>query len=149
LTKEAEFKSKHNRVVELDEAGGKILESLRFQDQDQSTKSGALLAFSGLLIATSIVQLSVGTDSPIHLPDQSFWFYLCALGVAAHFVAASFALANLITTKSEYSSGVYEAMEEFEGLVSNRRGYLSCALWFSVGGTALSFLALTYSVLCR
>lgn len=47
------------KVVNLNERDRSVLESLRYRDGDQSVKAGAFLGFSGLMIASAVVQFTV------------------------------------------------------------------------------------------
>ena len=55
---EEKYQSRFRKQIRLDQEKLRILDSIRYRDEDLAVKAGATLAFSGLIITTSIVQLS-------------------------------------------------------------------------------------------
>jgi|GEM_PF-6582685 len=76
-----ELLSIHKKAFALNDKEKLILESLRFQDGDISVKSGSVLAFCGLIIATSIVQFTASSDSYIFILKDSFSWYINGVGL--------------------------------------------------------------------
>ncbi|MFQ5535708.1 MAG: hypothetical protein ACE5EM_12935 [Sphingomonadales bacterium] len=90
MTKNDKFAENYEKVTELGSDELKILESIRFRDQDQSIKAGAILAFSGLLIATTIVQLSAPSESFVSLQENNILLCASKFGLAVLFFVCRF-----------------------------------------------------------
>ena len=69
------------------------IESVRFKDEDESIKCGALLGYSALLLGALTVQLSVNSDSILYVDDR---LNLSALSYLTLFIGAAGATANLV-----------------------------------------------------
>ncbi len=78
---------------------------LRFQDGDISVKSGSVLAFCGLIIATSIVQLTASSDSYIFILKDSFSWYINGVGLMLLFLSAGVCLRALTVSPSYSKDG--------------------------------------------
>jgi hypothetical protein len=47
------------QLIDFDETQVRVLESLRYRDQDHHIKSGAILGFSGLIIASDLGRIDI------------------------------------------------------------------------------------------
>ncbi|WP_125564303.1 hypothetical protein [Pseudoalteromonas rubra] len=93
------YGERFKKLVELDETSIRILDGIRYRDEDLSVKSGAILAFSGLMIATSIVQLSTSEGSLVYIPkDFTFLTITNSLGLIFLFVSSLISLFGLISS---------------------------------------------------
>lgn len=142
----AKFLKEHEKLTSIGHAEARILESLRFRDQDQSTKSGAVLAFTGLMIATSIVQLASSPDSMLHINPDSPAKYINLFGLAFLFASAFLSLYALVIT-SKYSQDAKTALFEFHSLVAKRSALSRWATILAVTGSASALLSFFLSVL--
>ena len=108
------YGERFKKLVELDEKSVRILDGIRYKDEDLSVKSGGLLAFSGLMIATSIVQLSTSQDSIVNIPEEyKSLVVLNMIGLLCSFISALVSLFGIIST-SKYSNEVNEALVQFD-----------------------------------
>ncbi|MBI1394294.1 MAG: hypothetical protein GC152_16320 [Alphaproteobacteria bacterium] len=123
----------------------RLLQSLRFQEQSVSTRAGALLAFSGLLIATTIVQLAGGEDSlvAIHARAQ---FLLATAGLGLLFAAAFLSLASLVLSNGDYGEDAPAALARFHDLIRRKQALSAVALWLVAIGAAFVCISLALSI---
>jgi len=119
----------------------RALESIRFRDQDQSTKGGALLAFSGLLIATSLVQFSADESTVVFLSSESPLIFTALSGLLLLFVSSFFSLSSLVAGKN-YSSNPRSALMEFFHLVQHRRRMITISYYLCLLGTIFTLITL-------
>lgn len=137
------MESRFARQLALTGPQKEILASIRFQDQDQSVKGGALLAYSGLIIATVMVQLSAPQDSLVYVSNRFLFVILCFLGLFCMLAAALLSLRSLVVTRP-YSQSTEEAIIEFDNLVKLRRRLIKAAFWFCLVGSVLAIVPLIY-----
>lgn len=126
------------------------LEHLRFRDADKSVKGGAMLGFSGLMVAADLVFLSAGEGS--FIPGGSLYAWG---GFVALFILL---LGSLYSTWSILEPGKitkaeYESTFEFFGAVSKYHERTERLLVISITltgiGTGAFLLSLTLSVLLQ
>lgn len=137
-----ELLSIHKKAFALNDKEKLILESLRFQDGDISVKSGSVLAFCGLIIATSIVQFTASSDSYIFILKDSFSWYINGVGLMLLFLSAGVCL-RALTVSPGYSKDGKEALVQFYTLCILRKKLVS----FSVKLTAFGSLCVLISLL--
>jgi len=123
------------RIRDLDDHEKLVLDSIRHQDQDQSIKDGATLAFSGLLIATAIVLFASGQDSLTRITLFSIQYYMAVLGILLLFLSAVAAMWSLISSRG-YSDDARTALEEYHALIRLRQGRGACAIVLGIMGAA-------------
>jgi hypothetical protein len=137
------------RVVDLVRKEGiaEEHEHVRFRDADLSTKGGALLGFSALMLAADLVFLSADTNSFIG------YHRLCGLvGFAALIVLTAGAfcalLSIMISRRGQYMTG----WSSF-GLMSlyhdRRRAWLRASAWTTAAGTVVYMAAMLVQVFVR
>jgi len=126
----------HQKAFDLNDDEQLILQSLRFQDGDLSVKSGAILAFCGLIIATSILQLSASSDSYVFILKDSFSWYLNGIGLILLFVSSSVCLRALTITQG-YSESGKEALVQFHLLCVLRRKFVFYSVILTMIGSLL------------
>jgi hypothetical protein len=143
LTAEEVAKKKFSNLIGFTEDHEKIVQSLRFRDQDHSFKCGALLGFCGLLIASTLVQLSAGEGTAIHLSIDAGHLYLLACwGLISLFLAAGLALWSMSVGRSSYSSDPWAALLQLSDLIDLRSRIEIGALTLCAIGTACSLATL-------
>lgn len=140
--------SRSARAAQLDENQIRTLESIRFQDQDQHTKCTAVLAFGGLMIATSMVQLQAGESSFAFVAINSAAFYLTCSGMALQFVSVFISMIALLLGAPDRSDP-NDALIAFDRTVKHRRDCLCFSLVFSISGAFLTLLSLVVSFMGR
>ncbi|GAA4430630.1 hypothetical protein GCM10023091_00130 [Ravibacter arvi] len=128
------------RLSKLSEEQHKVLESLRFKDQDLSTKLGALLAFSGLMIATSIVQLSTSEGSIIHVDISSVWLVWSNVFSLLLLFGSGFFCIFGLTSTGNYSSDGVAALEEYKTYLKNKMAALRWSVILVLIGSSLVLL---------
>lgn len=128
-----EFKQRFAKLINLNEQNQLILDSIRFRDNDQSVKIGAVLAFSGLMIASSIVQLTAPSDSLLFVPKESIFLLFNQIGLIFLFASSFLALVGLTVTK-KYSKDIDTALIEFDTLVNLRSRMSLWAMYLSIFG---------------
>lgn len=134
--------SRFEKVTELNDAEYRILESIRFRDDDQSVKAGAVLAFSGLIIATSIVQLSTSADSVVHVSkDDVDLLLLNITGLLLLFLSAIVTIFALISS-GQYSIDKSKALIEFDEYVVRKSKKVKIAAALTSLGALCVLLAL-------
>nr|WP_319397659.1 hypothetical protein [uncultured Carboxylicivirga sp.] len=143
------MKSRFSKQLDLDESQAKILESLRFQDEDLSAKLGSILAFSGLMIATSIVQLSTSEDSIIHVDNEKFFLLLLnSLGLLILFSSAIITIIGFILS-GKYSNDTDRALIEFDNYLNCKRKLLKFAVILLLIGTTAILTSLIVVLISR
>lgn len=115
-----EVNRKFANIITLNDREKSILESLRYTDSDQSVKAGAVLAFSGLMITSAVVQLSVSESSPLLLHRNSFLIYVSMTGFYFLFISSFMALRSLTVSFKEYSQNIEKALLQFNNLINER-----------------------------
>jgi len=140
-----DFLDKFKMIIDLDEKEKAILESFRFRDEDLSQKSGAILAFSGLMIATSTVQLSSSPASIIYVNPESFMMLVNKIGLIVLFISAFISLRGM-TLSSKYSNKKEEALPKFGQHVSIRANFVKYAVLVAAFGALLILASFFYSL---
>lgn len=136
------YGERFKKLVELDAISIRILDGIRYKDEDLSVKSGAILAFSGLMIATSIVQLSTSKGSLVYIPkDFTFLTSINSLGLIFLFVSSLISLFGLISS-GKYSNDVKEALIQFDDYVITKTKKIKIATIFCLFGTSLVLISL-------
>lgn len=142
-----EMRARFKRLEACSEVQIRFLESLRSSDQDQAIKAGGILAFSGLMIACLLVQLSAGTDSALSISPNDLTFTVVWVSLGAQFLAAIVTLVAITCGRwKNYDSVPQEALNQYADVVGFKRllaiiaGGI-CALG-TVGGLASLFLSL-------
>jgi len=125
--KYCDFLNDYLMLTGLDDKEQAILESVRFRDEDQSQKSGAILAFSGLMIATSTVQLSVAQDSILFIHADSFMMMINKIGLMVLFISSFISLRGM-TLSSKYANDKKEALPEFAKHIKKRADIVKYAI---------------------
>lgn len=126
------------------------LEHIRFRDADDSTKGGALLGFSGLMLAADLVFLSAGEGS--YLSSRTPFAHL---GFAALFllcIGSLFATWTVLVRTKAHSkphSSVLAYFGALRLLHKRRRFFLDVAGWLTILGTVMLFSAVTLAVVIR
>lgn len=135
------------KVTELIDTEYRILESIRFRDNDQSVKSGAVLAFSGLMIATSIVQLSTSPDAVVHVgSDQPVLLVLNIFGLVLLFVSSIITILALISS-GNYPIDKNKALLAFDDYVIKKAKKVKVASLFTACGSSSVLVALMFQIL--
>jgi hypothetical protein len=123
----------------------KETEFVQFRDNDLSIKGGAILGFSGLMIASDLVFISSNDDSLI-APGKDTG--LCAyLALAVLVCAAANALLSiLISEKEKYETvlGFFGALRIFQ---QKRSSFLKRSAALTVVGTAMYLIPLSVVIL--
>ncbi len=132
-------------LLGYDEEELRVLQSIRFRDQDQSTKGAALLAFAGLLIATSLVQLSAEPTAAVSLDKKSVALILSFLGLFFLFISSLFSLASLVSS-GKYSDNSRVALLQFYDLVQRRGRKIGVSYFFCMIGTLFVLATLFLSM---
>lgn len=138
------FLREHIRVTELDNDERYILESIRFSDGDQSIKSGAILTFCGLIIATTVVQFSASPKSLLFLNNHLIFIDL--VGLFFLFVSSFLSLIAL-TISYEYSKKPKEALQQFHKLVCRRAMLSKYSIQFCTLGSLFVLFVFFINVL--
>lgn len=141
-----EIDERFKRVLDLPERLIPVLESIRFQDQDQASKGGAVLTFSALMIATSLVQFAAGTESFAYVGERNLVFLLGLIGLVLEFIASGFSIVGLVL-EGKYSEDSLKALGQFHTHVLRRRMYLGFARWITLSGAAAILASLFMSLL--
>lgn len=137
------------KYFELDEPHQKVLEGVRYEDGDASIKAGANLAFSGLMIATSILLLSSSTDSILFLhKDHSLLLLSSLTGLLFLFVSAFFALSAIVMTGS-YADGRDEALTAFYQYVKIKSLRVRSSIFCSMIGAGIAMLSLFSTIFLK
>ncbi|OYT17483.1 MAG: hypothetical protein B7C24_02360 [Bacteroidetes bacterium 4572_77] len=122
-----------------------ILESLRFRDEDQSQKSGAILAFSGLMIATSTVQLSSSPESILYIHSHGLMLLINKIGIVVLFISSFISLIGM-TLSSKYPNNKEEALRIFSKHVSRRANLVQYAIILSAIGSVSILVSFLYAL---
>lgn len=145
IRKYSDFLNDYQMLTFLDDKEKAILESIRFRDEDQSQKSGAILAFSGLMIATSTVQLSSGADSILYIPSESFIMMVNKIGLIVLFISSFISLRGM-TLSSKYSNDKKEALPQFAKHISRRAKLVKYAIIVAGVGSIMILVSFFYAL---
>lgn len=143
--KYCDFLNDYQMLTALDDKEQAILESIRFRDEDQSQKSGAILAFSGLMIATSTVQLSSGSDSILFIESDSFMMLINKIGLIVLFISSFISLRGM-TLSSKYSNNKKEALPQFAKHISKRADIVKYAIIVAGIGSVMILVSFFYAL---
>lgn len=136
-----DFPMHFDRINSFTPEEQRVLDSVRYQDQDQSIKAGAVLAFSGLIIATAIVQLSSGKPSLISVGTGSGELLYYFFSLMALFGASLLSLVSLISTR-KYSSSASEALAQFYYLIQFQKKLIFFSAILSIIGSGMVLFSL-------
>ncbi|MBL4746403.1 MAG: hypothetical protein JKY08_08540 [Flavobacteriaceae bacterium] len=129
------IKKRFKKQIELTDREEKVLESLRFQDSDFSQKLGSTLAFSGLMIATSIVLLSTSEDAIMHIGKTDlFLLTLNSIGLFLLYISGIISILSLIST-TEYTNNTELALIEYDEYLKKKKKKLMVSSRLLVAGT--------------
>jgi hypothetical protein len=114
-------------------------EFLNKRDDDLSVKSGAVLGFSGLLIAASLVLLAAEPETALHTEAASPGGLAAALSLAALFPGAVCALLAIAMSRVYDLSDASTMMARLERRFKSREGLwaFACTLNF-IGAAAMA-----------
>jgi len=140
-----DFLNKFNMLTTLNEKEKEILDSIRFRDEDQSQKSGAILAFSGLMIATSTVQLTSSPDSILYIQPEGFMMLVNKIGLIVLFISSFISLRGM-TLSSVYSDNKEEALPQFARHISRRASLVKYAIFIAAFGSILILASFFYAL---
>lgn len=121
----------YNRLNKIneDKIKEKFLDSIRFQDNDIARKANAILNFSGILIAGSLINIDIIRDSSNYLS------IIYSSGLIFLLIGISFSLYILIKTEKKYSSNEVDALEEYYEYIEKKQNKLIFMYIFSsIGG---------------
>lgn len=139
------FLDKFNMLTTLNEKEKEILESIRFRDEDQSQKSGAILAFSGLMIATSTVQLSCSPDSILYIQPKDLMMLVNKIGLIVLFISSFISLRGM-TLSGVYSDKKEKALPEFARHISRRASMVKSSIIVAAFGSVLILVSFFYAL---
>ncbi len=136
------YEKKANLLKSLNDKEQRILESIRYDDSDLSTKASGILTFSGLISAITIVQLTASKDSIISVSDN-FPCLITCIAFGLFFLIAS-AIINLValTISGKYSGDKEDDLKKFSRFTDLKAKFVYCALWSATLGTLLTVLPL-------
>ena len=138
------FENRFKKQLNLSDKQCRILDSIRFQDEDKSAKLGSILAFSGLIIATSIVQLSTSENSIVHVDSNNLCLIvLNVVGLLLLFSASFICMIALISSK-KYSKDTEEALVQFDDYVGAKKLRVKFATVLAISGTITILSSLIY-----
>ena len=136
------IKTRFKKQIELNDGEKSVLESLRFQDEDLSLKLGSTLAFSGLMIATSIVLLSTSEDAIMHIDKTDlFLLILNSLGLLLLYISGIISILALIST-TEYTNDTELALIEYDEYLKKKKKKLILSSRLLLGGTTSIMISL-------
>jgi hypothetical protein len=133
--RDEELRARYGYLIAYDDAQLQILDNFRHRDQAIAFKSGAVLGFSGLMIASSLVQMSAGVDSVLHIDGAEPWFPLFSVGLVLLFGSAIFALSAIISGTTRNDASSIASLERYERLVTFRRNLMVGSVLLSLLGT--------------
>jgi hypothetical protein len=117
---EEKARERWGQLIDLDERQARVLESLRFRDQDHHVRSGALLGFSGLIIASVLVHLSAEPGTIAYMARTSPWLLPARVGLILLLGSAALSMVSISMGRRRYSNEPWIALEEFERLINLR-----------------------------
>lgn len=130
------------QLIDFDETQARVLESLRYRDHDHHVKSGAILGFSGLIIASDLVQFSADPQTIAYLALSSPWLPVARVGLLALLGSAALSIVSISMGPKRYSNDPWTALEEFSRLIDRRSWTEIVAIWLCVGGSMASLASL-------
>lgn len=142
-----EFLEKNEIITKMNDDERLILESIRFRDEDLSQKLGAVLAFSGLMIATSTFQLSTSVDSLLYISPDSLLIYLSVFGLLVLFISSILSLVGMSISGKYDGKTKEEALQEFSGVIGKRTKMFKFSVVFSALGAFLTLFSFFYILL--
>ena len=129
-------------LIALDEPKQRIVESLRYRDQDHHSKCGALLGFSGLLIASDLVQFAASPDTIAYMRPESPWLPVAGVGLLALIASAALSIVSMSYGRWRYSDDPWESLHQFANLINVRSAIEIAAIWLCACGAVASLASL-------
>ncbi|MBU6371196.1 MAG: hypothetical protein KJS97_00595 [Alphaproteobacteria bacterium] len=142
LTPELRGRKRWAALIAMDEPTQLIVESLRYRDQDHHNKCGALLGFSGLLIASDLVQFAASPDTIAYLSPDSPWLRVAGLGFLALILCSALSIVSMSYGRWRYSDDPWEALHQFADVINVRSGIEIAAIWLCAFGGVASMASL-------
>ena len=142
LTPELRGRKRWMALIALDEPKQRIVESLRYRDQDHHNKCGALLGFSGLLIASDLVQYAASPNTIAYMSLDSPWLPVAGLGLLALIVCAALSIVSMSYGRWRYSDDPWESLHQFADVINVRSAIEIAAIWLCAGGGVASMASL-------
>ncbi len=137
-----QMKIRFKKQVALDARKKNVLESLRFQDNDLSLKLGSTLAFSGLMIATSIVLLSTSEGAILHIDRTDlFLLNLNSVGLILLYASGISTIISLVLT-TDYPEDAEQALIQYDDYLKKKKRRLNLSSKLLLGGTLSIMIAL-------
>jgi len=141
------FLREHEQITTMNNEERLILESKRFRDEDLSQKLGSVLAFSGLMIATSTFQLSTSADSLLYISSESSLIYMNIIGLFVLFLSSILSLSGMTISGKYKGKNKEEVLQEFNTLIVHRTKLLKYSIGFSALGAFLTLFSFFFILL--
>jgi hypothetical protein len=130
------------QLIAFDAPQARVLESLRYRDHDHHVRSGAILGFSGLIIASDLVQFSADPQTIAYLAPSSPWLPVARVGLLALLGSSALSIMSIAMGLKRYSDEPWTALEQFSRLIDRRAWTETIAIWLCVGGSMASLASL-------
>lgn len=139
-----------NVTLSKEEGTTHELEQLRFRDADLSTNGGAMLGFSGLMLASNLVFLSADPSSLIAPRIEFAWLAFVALFVLA---GGSYFATGSIVERAGIREQAFGSSFEYFGAIESyhdkRRFWLSWSRRLTFAGSGMFLASIMLSCVCR
>jgi hypothetical protein len=137
------------RVVALarDEGARDEHDHVRFRDSDLSIKGGALLGFSGLMLAADLVFLSADPQSFIGRSSSDTWGYVGFAGLFLLMAGALCAVLSIMISRHGSYRTVWSSFGLMKLYHDRRRRWLNASAWLTAAGS-LVYLASMLGQVC-
>ena len=142
-TEEERARARWSQVLAFDHEQTRVIESLRYRDQDHHVKSGAILGFSGLLIASDLVQLSASCGTIAYMSPTSEWLPIARIALIVLMSSAALSLVSISYGRlRRYADDPWRALNQFGDMVNLRSAIEIVAIWLCAGGALASLSSL-------
>jgi hypothetical protein len=105
----------------LPEDARPILEALRYREESTAIKSGAMLGFAGLMIASILVQMSAPAESLIFVSPESPWVDFARWGLILLLLSSFMTLISITWGRPRHSEDVERALGELAATIAHKR----------------------------
>ncbi len=132
---------------ESDDMGLKAeFDFLHRKDEDLSIKAGAVLAFSGLLIASTLVLLAAEPSTALHAPAGAVSSLVAVASTGLLFFGAALALAAVALSRVYDLDHSERLVAHYDAAVRRKYGLWRGACWFTNLGAVAAAIAYAFVI---
>lgn len=126
-----------NNVVACTDEDQKVLESLRFRDQDACLKGGSVLAFAALVIACVLVVMSADPQANVYVRRDTLAYYMLIGGFWLSLVSSLLAFLGVVWRIVNYVEDPRQANLDYYDLIQKKNFLINLSMAAAAAGVVL------------